>query len=416
MTRAAVVLTAATVLSSIAEDLDGFTAALLAGRTGVRHGPGESPAALLDTFTLARWSERHLAGDAETAGRLVRVAGRATRPAQTAACVALDAVRRAGFTPGARTGLLVAGANLALDHQARTVLEYQRHPGRLRASYALTHLDADVVGVVSELTGIRGEGWTVGAGSAAGTLAVIQAARLVQSGWLDECLVVAPMAELSPVEREAFRRTGAMATVEQPGQAPRACRPFDSRRRGFVYGQAAAAVLLERADAAHRRGAPVLAELAGHGQALDARRGTEPDSAGQVAAIRAALAAAGAAPDDIDYVNTHGTGSVLGDETEARSLRTVFGRRSPLVNSTKPLVGHCLSAAGLVELVATVAQLRAGACHPNPNLDDPIDRHLAFVGGTALTGPLRTALSTSFAFGGINGSLVVRAVRPEESS
>lgn len=413
---ATVVLTGAALLTSIADNLDGFTAALLAGRSGVRPGPSQAPAARLDDFTLRGWSERHLGGDEETATRLLRVAGRATRPAQTAACVALDAVRGARFQPGTRTGLLVAGANLTLDHQARTVLDYERRPGRLRASYALTHLDADIVGVVSELTGIRGEGWTLGAGSAAGTLAVIQGARLVHSGWLDQCLVVAPMAELSPVEQEAFRRTGAMATAEEPRQAPLVCRPFDRRRRGFVYGQAAAAVLLERADLAARRGAAVLAELAGHGQALDARRGTEPDTAGQVAAIRAALEAAGVAPEEIDYVNAHGTGSVLGDETEARSLRTVFGRHSPLVNSTKPLVGHCLSAAGLVELVATVAQLRAGACHPNPNLDDPIDSELAFVGSAAVNRPLRTALSTSFAFGGINGSVVIRAARPEEYS
>src|SRR4051812_32320396 len=117
----AVVLTGVALLTSIADDLDGFTAALLAGRTGIRPGPGEAAMAGLDDFTLRGWSERHLPGDEETTARLLRVAGRATRPALTAACVALDAVRGAGFRPGPRTGLLVAGANLALDHQARTV-------------------------------------------------------------------------------------------------------------------------------------------------------------------------------------------------------------------------------------------------------------------------------------------------------
>jgi len=139
----------------------------------------------------------------------------------------------------------------------------------------------------------------------------------------------------------------------------------------------------------------------GYGQCLDAKRGTEPDSAGQVTAMRAALRVAGVEASAVDYVNAHGTGSVLGDETEARSIGTVFGPRSSLrVNSTKPLVGHCLSAAGLIELIATVAQANAGACHPNPNLDTPLDPELALVGRSAEAHPIRTALSNSFAFGG----------------
>ncbi|MEU0880585.1 beta-ketoacyl synthase N-terminal-like domain-containing protein [Lentzea sp. NPDC005914] len=393
-----VVITSAAVLCPIAEDLDGFRTALFEGRSAVEDADGARLA-----FDLGDWASRHL--DEVTARRLKQVAHRAALPAQTAACVALKAARGLGE----RAGLIVAGGQ-PLGHQADTVLRHRDKPGALRASYALTHLDVDVVGVVSELTGIRGEGWALGGGSASGTLAVVQAARMITAGWLDQVLVVAPVAELSAAEFEAFRRTGAMVS---PGQT---CRPFDVERSGFVYGQAAAAVLLERESVARTP----LAEIAGHGHCLDARRGTEPDSEGQVRAMRAALGSLD--PAEVDYVNAHGTGSVLGDETEARSISRVFGSGDepgtrpasgtsdsrPLVNSTKPLVGHCLSAAGLVELVATVVQLGANTVHPNVTLGTPIDG-IRLAGRTAEPHPIRTALSNSFAFGGINASVLVRA-------
>ncbi|MFI1285106.1 beta-ketoacyl synthase N-terminal-like domain-containing protein [Streptomyces sp. NPDC020858] len=421
-----VAVTAAAVLSPLGDRLDGFTAALLAGRSAVRmpsggaNGEAEGsaeggplPVAALDDFVLGSWAERHLAGNGGTAALLRRVAGRAALPARTAACVALRAVLDAGLDPGGawgeETALLVAGSNLALAHQAATVLGHHSSPGRLRASYALTHLDVDVVGTVSEVTGVRGEGWTVGGASASGTIALIQGARMVASGWARRVLVVAPAAELSPVEAEAFRRTGAMAHEALRGTPERMCRPFDRDRQGFVRGEAAAAVVLESAAVARSRGTEVLAEIAGHGQRLDARRGTEPDARGQAAAMRAALRSAGLTAEDVDYVNAHGTGSVLGDEVEAASLREVFGERQSLrINSTKPLTGHCLSAAGLVEAVAVIGQLRAGHTHPNPNLDQPLDPGLPLVGTRAERHPMRTALSNSFAFGGVNASVVLR--------
>lgn len=406
---APVLITGAAVLTPLAEDIDGFRQALLAGRSAVTRGADGFAGAWLDGFDLGTWSARHLAAEPVEAARLRKTAGRAARPAQSAGCVAMASLRGAGLAVDGRVGLLVAGANLALAHQANAVLGHARRPGGLRASYALTHLDVDVTGVVSELTGIRREGWAVGVGSASGTVAVIQAARMLAAGWLDQCLVVAPLAELSATELEAFRRTGALAEPN-PGESYQAlCRPFDTHRRGFVYGQAAAAVVLERAGPAAARGAQPLAEVAGYGQVLDARRGTGPDSAGQVAAIRAALSTAGVCPGEVDYVNAHGTGSVLGDETEARSLGTVFAGHRPLVNSTKALVGHCLSGAGVVELVATVLQMRAGVCHPNPNLDTPLVGDLALVGRHAVEHSIRAALTTSFSFGGVSAALLLRA-------
>ena len=411
-----VVVTSAAVLTSVAEDLDGFADALRQGRSGVRATRDEAgaeartpAAAWLDGFSVPGWADRRV--DSPTAERLIRVTGRAAPPGRTAACVAVAAVRDAGLARHEldETGLVVAGNNLALAYQAESSRRFSARPASLRPSHALTHLDTDVIGVVSEATGVRGEGWQAGAASASGTVAVILASRMITAGVLRRCLVVAPLCELSDAELRAFHASGAMAGSDSVDPA-RLCRPFDARREGFVYGQGAAAVLLEDGDAAAARGAKPLARIAGHGQRLDGRRGTTPDTAGQVAALRAALADAGAAPAEVAYVNAHGTGSVLGDEAEARALVEVFGS-GPLVNSTKPLIGHCLGAAGLLELVATLLQMRDGFVHPNPNLDVPLDPAPSLAGRTAVPAVIGTAVSNSVAFSGINCAVVLRAPR-----
>ncbi|HEX7995073.1 MAG TPA: beta-ketoacyl synthase N-terminal-like domain-containing protein, partial [Streptosporangiaceae bacterium] len=238
--------------------------------------------------------------------------------------------------------------------------------------------------------------------SASSALAVIAAARLVAEGHAQRCLVVAPHCELSPAEFRALHDSGAMAHHAFLDQPHRVCRPFDQDRQGFVYGQGAAAVLLERTGP----GIEPLALILGHGQRLDGRRGTEPNPAGQAAAIRAALLAARLRPGEVDYVNTHGTGSPAGDVSEAKAVYEVFGS-GPWINSTKPLLGHCMGAAGLQELIATILQLRHGFVHPNPNLELPLDIPLRFAGHTASAARIRVAVSNSFAFSGINASIVV---------
>ncbi len=405
-----VVVTSAAILSPLAEDPDGLCEALMDGRSGVRRGANGVSAAWLDSFELEAWTERHLADDPARGAHLRRVAGRAARPVQTAVCVATAALRGAESVSGQRTGFLIAGANLALEHHASSVLGYDRRPGGLLASYALTHMDVDVTGAVSEVTGIHREGWSVGGGSAAGALAVGEAFRLITTGVLDCCLVVAPVAELAAAELEAFVRAGAMADVTPTELPAEVCRPFDVDRRGFVYGQAAAAVLLEHAGTAAARGAAPIVEVVEYGQTLDGRRGTEPNSDGQLSAIRQALDVAGVAADEVDYVNTHGTGSVLGDAIEARTLGAAFGVSRPLVNSTKPFTGHCLSAAGVVELIATLLQMKAGVCHPNLNLHEPISADVTFAGPEPVARSIRVAMSTNYAFGGINAALLLRRI------
>ena len=166
--------------------------------------------------------------------------------------------------------------------------------------------------------------------------------------------------------------------------------------------------MLESADSARRRGTAAWAAVAGYALRLDGNSQADPDAAGEAAVMTEALRRAGVTAGQVDYVNAHGTGSRLGDDTEVAALRTVlgddFGR--PWLNSTKGLTGHCLSAAGVVEAVATLIQLRQGFVHPNANLARPIDTAARFAGPLPEQARLRVALSNGFGFGGINTSVV----------
>jgi malonyl-ACP decarboxylase len=210
------------------------------------------------------------------------------------------------------------------------------------------------------------------------------------------------------MELQGFYNLGAMAGA-RGGAFPLArCRPFDGDREGFVPGQGAACLVLESGHSAARRSAPVWARLAGHALCLDANSLADPRVAGEAWVMAQAIRRAGLTPDRIDYVNAHGTGSTLGDQVEVAALREVFGAEvgRPWINSTKGLVGHCLCAAGVVEAVATIVQLRDGFVHPNANLRRPIDPGCRFVGARAERASIEFALSNGFGFGGFNTSVL----------
>ncbi len=397
MTALDAVITAMAVRTSVGDTVEEFGAALRDGRGGIR------AVALPDAARVS--AAAYLPGPADESELLL--SGRFTQPTRSAVRVAREAVAAAELGPGAlaRTAIVIGGNNLALDYQAQVAVRMSCGDGRVRPSHALAHLDVDTVGAVSEATGATAEGCLIGGASASGTLALIHACRLLALDAADHCLVVGALSELSVAEYRALADSGALAAAsDEPPEG--VCRPFDSGRRGFVHGHGTAAVVVERAGTARARGARPLAGITGLAQRLDGKRGTRPSADGQAATIAAALESAGLGPGDVDYVNAHATGSQLGDATEAESLARVFGA-GPLVNATKELTGHCLSGSGVIEAVATVIQLRDGFAHPNPNLWSPADSRVSYVGRKAVDTPLRVALSTSFAFSGINSAIIM---------
>ncbi len=193
--------------------------------------------------------------------------------------------------------------------------------------------------------------------------------------------------------------------------APDTCRPFSRDRKGLVIGEGAAIVVLESLDHARRRSATIFGEIVGFGMSSDAYDLTSPDEGGMVRALTGALADGGVSAQDIQYVNAHGTGTAANDETETRAIKRVFGPHSATlaVSSNKSMLGHALGAAGGLELVATLMGMREGIAPPTMNYLGPDPAcDLDYVPNEARPLRIDAALSSSFAFGGLNAVLVAR--------
>jgi 3-oxoacyl-[acyl-carrier-protein] synthase II len=215
---------------------------------------------------------------------------------------------------------------------------------------------------------------------------------------------------INPLGVAGFCAIGAMSTSND--DPARASRPFDRRRNGFVLGEGAAMLVLERQADAERRGATIHAEIAGYGTSFDAHGISEPHPEGRGAfqAMSRALADAGVEPSAVDAINAHGTSTPKNDLVETMAIKRLLGARAydVPVSSTKSMIGHLISAAGAVEAVAAIGCMSAGWVHPTINLDEPdAGCDLDYVAHTARRHAQRYVLSNSFAFGGQNASLLI---------
>jgi malonyl-ACP decarboxylase len=303
-----------------------------------------------------------------------------------------------------RVGLVVGGSNVQQRELAETHEAYRDRSAFLRPSYALAFMDSDLCGFCTSRFAIRGFAYTVGGASASGQLAIVQAAQAVSAGQVDACVALGALMDLSHWECRGLRALGAMGSDRHAHAPELACRPFDRDRDGFIFGESCGAVVVESLASCRRRGLEPYAALRGTGVVMDGNRNPDPSLQGEIDAVQEALRAAGWTPAQVDYVNPHGTGSALGDETELKALRAC-GVTEARLNATKSLVGHGLSAAGAVEVVATLLQMRAGRLHPTRNLENPIDPAFQWVAGRPVDHTIERALTLSMGFGGINTAL-----------
>ena len=219
----------------------------------------------------------------------------------------------------------------------------------------------------------------------------------------------------APVTEVGIAGFSAMRALSRRNDDPeKASRPFDAGRDGFVMGEAGAVVVLEELEHAQARGAKIYAELLGYGVSSDAQHITEPDPSGvnPARSMTMAFGDAGIAPDEIDYINAHGTSTPLGDASETRVIKLALGeenaRKTP-VSSTKGATGHCLGAAGAVEAMFSILAIERGALPPTINYDEPDPKcDLDYIPNEAREADVRTAVSNSFGFGGHNATIVVR--------
>lgn len=329
------------------------------------------------------------------------------RVSQFALVAAGEAIAQAGLVfdefSGARTAVVVGtgvGGELARDEQSRRL--YRDNAERVHPMSIVRIMPSAPASHVGMAFNLRGPGFAVSSACASSNHAIAQAALMLRHGLADVALAGGTEA--------CFSLSGIRAWEAMRVVADDTCRPFCAQRHGLVLGEGAGMFVLERMEHARARGADILAELSGFGMSSDAVDIVAPSAEGAADALRMALRDARLAPDDVDYINAHGTGTPLNDPTETRAIHQAFGRRAKAlaVSSTKGVHGHALGAAGALELVAAIGALREQVVPPTANFIDPDPAcDLDYVPNHARDMPVRAVLSNSFAFGGLNAVLAL---------
>jgi len=326
------------------------------------------------------------------------------RAAQLAVVAAREAVLAAGLLPDAarahRRGVILAAAIGQSSLDAAYLAFYGEGAARVHPLTVPRVMPNAPASHLSMEFGLCGPSYAVASACASANHAIGLAADTIRAGRAEVMLTGGADASIVV---GVFKSWEALRVLSAD-----ACRPFSRDRSGLVLGEGAAVLVLEDWDHARRRDAPILAELAGSGMSADGLDLTAPDAGGAASAMRAALDDAVLDAAEVGYVNAHGTGTRLNDRTESAALRQVFGRPPP-VSSSKSMIGHCLSAGGALEAVATIMALRDGVLPPTAGFReaDP-ECDVDCVPNVSRAAPIQAALSNSFAFGGLNAVLAFR--------
>jgi nodulation protein E len=397
-----VVITGLGVVSPVGQSVPDYWASLIAGRSGLAP-PVLPPTMQVNTKLVGQVLDFDpaLHFEPQQIGSLDRVS-------QFAVVAARQALAQSGLVLrdglAERTAAIIgtgSGGHATVDDSFHRL--YAEGATRLHPLTIPKAMISAAASQVSLFCGTKGPAYAVASACASATHAIGQAFHMLRSGGAT-CAVCGGT--------EASITFGALKGWEAMRiMAPDACRPFSSDRKGMVIAEGAAILVLETLEHARSRGADVLAEVAGFGMSADSKDLTAPDPAGMARAISAALADGALAPDTVDYVNAHGTGTVANDQAETAALHMSFGSHAKrlAISSTKSMVGHSLGAAGALELVATVMAVREGVAPPTINYLGPDPAcDLDYVPNEARPLPIAAAISNSFAFGGLNAVLAVR--------
>lgn len=400
-----IVITGMGVIAPIGQDVITFRKNLFDGVSGIesvgftyRGNEVRFPAAPVKDFTIDNWM------DPKKASMLDRFS-------QFAVAASLQAVKDSGitFTPETAertaviTGTGVGGQN-TLEESYMKLLDETSSP-RVHP-FTIPRLMANAgSSQISMATGIMGPGFTVASACASAIHAIGVTLHMLRSGLIDAAITGGSEACLTFGTLKGWEALRVMA--------PDVCRPFSANRAGMVLGEGAAMFMLETLENAQARGAKIYAELAGFGMSSDAKDITTPDVRGASRAVIQAMKDAELAPDDIDYINAHGTGTRINDLTETAAIKTAFGARAPklAISSSKSMFGHALGAAGALEMLATVLAVSNDVAPPTMNYLGPDPEcDLDYVPNEARPMKIRAALNNSFAFGGLNAVVAVKKV------
>lgn len=412
-----VVVTGMSVNTAIGDTLDGFRDALLAGRSAISQWKAFPTDRVYSKVggDLSHYDvDARLASfdgriPAETFKRLRNLVKRVPWTTKLTMLLAVDGwldagLFDAGYDPHAQA-VVVSGHNLNALYQYDTRRQFEEEPDFIDGMTSLYSLDTDHAGCVSEVLQTRGPIFTMGAACASGNVALRTAIDEIRHHGAETAMVVGAVLEFAPIDVHAMAIMGAI-TFQSFNDAPaEASRPYDTRREGFVPAHGGATLVLEEYEAARRRGARIYAEALGCAANSDGNHLPQPSEDGQARVMTRVLADAGLTPADVDYVNAHATSTPLGDLTELRSIKRVFGDHAYkiAINAPKSMLGHCCWSAPTVETVAGLLQMRAGRLHQSINIDelDPaVDLDVCRDGPRDRD--VRVMLKNSFGFGGIN--------------
>ncbi len=406
-----VVVTGMGTVNPLEMDVPSTWSGLIAGRSGV------------DFITLFDTSEFEVKIAAEVKGfdplryidrRRVR---RMDRFTQFAIAASLEAMENAHLkidsSNGYEIGVIIGsglGGLATLSEQLKVLLD--EGPKRVSPFLIPSIIPSMAPGQVSILLGAKGPNYSIASACASGTHAISDAFAIIRQGDAQVMLAGGSEAIISPIAVASFSAMRALSTKNSDPK--KASRPFDAQRDGFVIGEGAAILVLESLEFAQRRGAPILAEVVGYGATADAHHFTEPDENGEniELAMRLALRQARLKPEDIDYINAHGTSTKLNDVAETKAIKSLFGEHAYKVpiSSNKSMLGHMMGAAGAIEAIVCILAMQNGIIPPTINLETPDPKcDLDYVPNVARQKKVRTVLSNSFGFGGHNASLVFAA-------
>ena len=406
-----VVVTGMGIISPLGLDVPTTWQGLITGRSGV------------DFITLFDASDFEVKIAAEVKGfdplhyidrKRTRRMDRFTQFAIAASLEAMESTRlRIDSSNGYEVGVIIGsgmGGLATLSEQLKVLLN--EGPSRVSPFLIPIMIPDMASGQVSIRLGAKGPNYSVASACASGAHAIGDAFTIIRQSDAQVMLAGGSEAVITPIAVAGFSNMRALST--RNGDPKRASRPFDAEHDGFVIGEGAAVLVLESLEFALRRGAPILAEMVGYGATADAYHFTEPDEKGEniERAMRLALHQTQLKPEDIDYINAHGTSTKLNDVTETKAIKSLFGEYAYKVpiSSNKSMLGHTIGAAGAIEAVVSVLAIQHGIIPPTINLENPdAECDLDYVPNVARRKKVRTVLSNSFGFGGHNASLVFTA-------
>lgn len=409
-----VVVTGIGMINAVGLNRDDSFSAIVEGKCGIKKitsfDTSDFPVSIAGEIVGFNSEEVLSPKDVKKADRFIQLGLKASKEAMSDSGL-LGSDGRCAEELGDRFGVSSgAGIGGLINIEKNSITCFDKGPRRITPFFIPSALVNMLGGFTSIEFGIKGPNLASVTACAAGTHAIIEAAKTIMLNGADTMLVIGAESTICPVGIGGFAAMKALS--ERNDEPQKASRPFDKDRSGFVMGEGAGALVLEEYERAKARGATIYAEIVGFGESGDANHITTPAPEGEGAA-RAMKAALVMADTKVDYINAHGTSTAYNDLFETMALKKVFGGKDnvPPVSSTKGQIGHCLGAAGAIEAVISIMAMRAGVLPPTINQEhgDP-ECDLDYIPNTARNAQINAVMSNSFGFGGTNGVIIFKKI------